>query len=136
MTSYTISAAESAALAARGEHRIVGHEVPEHETDRPRGICCCGAVGPTSAGHSSDEETVPTCCWNWHITWTGASTTNGATATAPGYYPEDDEAGTNTVAPGEYVRAYCAQHDPTNEYPETRAQAVRAWAWEQGLPCG
>lgn len=61
MDSYMISAEESAKLAEQGKHVCVGHEVPADERERPREICCCGAVGPFAEGSSSDAATEPPC---------------------------------------------------------------------------
>lgn len=71
MDNYMISADESATLAARGE------------TDRPRGICCCGAVGPAEEGHSSDAETVPACCDSTAGQWDTAGYTSEETRRWP-----------------------------------------------------
>jgi len=74
---------------------------------------------------------------NYHLTWTeSGATSSGWTDTAPGSYPATDDTAACIVAPGEYIRAYCAEHDPEDRYPGTADQSVRAWAREQGLYCG
>ncbi len=74
---------------------------------------------------------------NYHLTWTESGTTSsGWTDTAPGAYPVTDDTAAHIVAPGAFVRAYCAEHDPGDRYPGTAEQAARAWAREQGYRAG
>lgn len=76
---------------------------------------------------------------NWHVTWTGSATSDGIATLAPGAYAVDERAGRSAdcvVAPGSYVTAYCQAQDPEGRFPETPAEAVRAWARQQGRYCG
>lgn len=74
----------------------------------------------------------------WHLTWTGASVSSGAAFQKPGFYPADPETGSadSVVAPLAFVEEYERREDPDGEYPDTREEAVRAYARSQGWPCG
>ena len=70
---------------------------------------------------------------NYHITWSECgSVSSGWTDAVVGPYPATDSNEAYIVAPGEYIRAYCAEHDPEDRYPGTAEEAARAWAREQG----
>jgi hypothetical protein len=75
---------------------------------------------------------------NWHVTWAGSASSDGAAPGAePGQYPADEDGNSadSVVAPGVFVTAYCRENDPHGHYPNTPADAVRAWARQQGFYC-
>lgn len=74
----------------------------------------------------------------YHLTWTGSGgSASGYTFDlAPGYYPGDEHNADSVVAPIKFVERYADRVDPQGQYPETAADAVRAYARAQGWPCG
>mgnify|MGYP000877918431 CR=1 FL=1 len=74
----------------------------------------------------------------YHLTWTGSGGTCSGYVfnDTPGYYPGENGNADCVVAPVKFVERYAVRVDPLGQYPETAADAVRAYARAQGWPCG
>lgn len=104
---------------------------------RRRVVCECAFA----RGGETPVATAPARPWgelpNWHVTWCGGATSDGPAACAPGAYPADEDEGSaaSVVAPAAFVTAYAQERNPEGRFPGTPADAVRAWARQQGFYC-